>query len=159
MIVMTPKSLLRHSRCVSGLEDFTKGKFQEVIDDPDFEKQPEKAKRVLLCSGKVYYDLLERKEKEEIKDIAIVRLEQLYPLPETQLQEILDRYKKAEFYWVQEEPKNMGAWTYILRWPESCKRFNLVSRKASASPATGYHKVHEREQNALVEEALDLNNS
>ncbi len=159
MVVMTPKSLLRHSRCVSPLSAFTDGKFREVIDDENFARNPEKARKVLLCSGKVYYDLLAEKEANAIQDIAIVRLEQLHPMPEDQLKAVYERYTNADFYWVQEEPKNMGSWTYLLRWDENMKRLNLISRKASASPATGYHTVHKREQQAILDEAMDINST
>lgn len=159
MVVMTPKSLLRHPRCVSAVSAFTDGKFHEVIDDETFRDKPDKARKVLLCSGKIYYDLLSERENNNIDDIAIVRLEQLHPMPEEQLREVYDRYKHADFYWVQEEPKNMGAWTYLLRWDENMQRLNLISRKASASPATGFHNVHKREQQAIINQALDLNPS
>ncbi len=156
LIVMSPKSLLRHPRCVSDISEFTEGKFRELIDDEAFRDNPEKAERVLLCSGKVYYDLLAKKEEQGIDNIAIIRLEQLYPMPENQLEAVYERYSNADFYWVQEEPKNMGPWTYLLRWEENCKHLKLIARKASASPATGFHKVHEREQQAIVNEALGL---
>lgn len=159
LIVMSPKSLLRHPRCVSDISEFTDYKFREVIDDSNFHKKPEKAKRVLLCSGKIYYDLLAKMEEAGVKDVALVRLEQLYPMPENQLRTIYDRYSNADFYWVQEEPKNMGAWTYMLRWEENRRKLTLISRKASASPATGFHKVHEREQNDILNEALGLSDS
>ncbi len=156
LVVFTPKSLLRHPKCVSSIEEFTNNKLNEVIDDAFAYKDTKRVKRVLLCSGKVYYDLQERQEAESRKDIAIVRLEQLYPLPLEQLESIFNKYKNAEFCWVQEEPKNMGAWTYLLRWQENAKRLRLIARKASASPATGYHEVHAREQNEIIEEAFNL---
>jgi len=156
LVVFTPKSLLRHPKCVSSIEEFTNNKLNEVIDDAFAYKDTKRVKRVLLCSGKVYYDLVERQEAESRKDIAIVRLEQLYPLPLEQLESIFNKYKSAEFCWVQEEPKNMGAWTYLLRWQENAKRLRLIARKASASPATGYHEVHAREQNEIIEEAFNL---
>lgn len=152
LIVMSPKSLLRHPRCISPSEDFTKGSFSELFDDTTI-KAASKVRRVLFCSGKIYYDLLERQEQDKVKDIAIVRLEQLYPLPYKQIDAIIKKYKNAEFYWVQEEPSNMGAWVYIL----SCYRninWELVSRKSSASPATGFHKVHLKEQQAIIDKAF-----
>lgn len=151
LILMTPKSLLRHPACVSKLEDFTKGTFQQVIDD-SFVKAKD-VKRVLFCSGKIYYDLLERQQKEQRKDVAIVRVEQLYPMPEKEMDEVFAKYKNAEFCWVQEEPKNMGSWTYLLRREENFK-LRLISRKASASPATGFSKVHAKEQAQIVDEAF-----
>ena len=152
LVVMTPKSLLRHPKCVSPIKDFTDNKFRELIDD-EFAKKS-KVKRVLLCSGKVYYDLLEKQQEDKREDVAIVRLEQLYPLPETQLWKIYDKYKKADFYWVQEEPMNMGAWTFLLRWSEN-HHLKFLGRKASASPATGYASVHNKEQKDIVNQAFE----
>ncbi len=151
LIAMTPKSLLRHPACVSNTEDFTKGGFREIIDDSFVD--PKQVKRVLICSGKVYFDLFDKQQKENRKDIAIVRMEQLYPCPNYFLQQIYDKYKDAEFCWVQEEPKNMGAWTFLLRWDINFK-LRLISRKPSATPATGFHKSHVNEQQDLVERAF-----
>ncbi|MBC7384028.1 MAG: 2-oxoglutarate dehydrogenase E1 component [Bacteroidia bacterium] len=153
LVVMTPKSLLRHPMCVSKLEDFSIGGFKEVIDDTFVEEK--KVKRVLLCSGKIYYELLERQQKDQRKDIAIVRVEQLYPMPETQLTALYEKFKEVEFCWVQEEPKNMGAWLYLLRF-ESNFRLKRISRESSASPATGFSKVHVKEQLAIINKAFDL---
>ena len=150
LVIMSPKSLLRHPKCVSPLDDLTKGSFQEIIDDSY--AQAKKVKRVLLCTGKVYYDLLEKQQADQRDDVAIVRLEQLAPLSKTQLNGVLDKYKKAEVFWVQEEPENMGYWTYLLRiglnWP-------IISRKAAASPATGYPKIHTQEQADIVRRAFE----
>jgi 2-oxoglutarate dehydrogenase E1 component len=151
LVVMTPKSLLRHPLCVSALSDFTKGSFQELIDDTYADVK--KVKKVLFCSGKIYYDLLEEQQKNARKDVAIVRLEQLYPMPEAAMDAVMGKYKGATYYWVQEEPKNMGAWTYLLRREENFK-LKLISRKASASTATGFAKVHAKEQRQIVEEAF-----
>ncbi len=151
LVVMTPKSLLRHPLCVSTLSDFTKGSFQELIDDAYAEVK--KVKKVLFCSGKIYYDLLEEQQKNARKDIAIVRLEQLYPMPEAAMDAVMEKYKGATYNWVQEEPKNMGAWTYLLRREENFK-LKLISRKASASTATGFAKIHAKEQRQIVEEAF-----
>jgi 2-oxoglutarate dehydrogenase E1 component len=151
LVVMTPKSLLRHPLCVSSLTDFTKGSFQELIDDAYAEVK--KVEKVLFCSGKIYYDLLEEQQKNARKDIAIVRLEQLYPMPEAAMDAVMEKYKGATYHWVQEEPKNMGAWTYLLRREENFK-LKLISRKASASTATGFAKVHAKEQRQIVEEAF-----
>jgi 2-oxoglutarate dehydrogenase E1 component len=153
LVVMTPKSLLRHPLCVSKLEDFTNSKFQEVIDDTFVDTK--KVKRVLLCTGKIYYELLERQQKENRKDVAIVRVEQLYPMPEKQLTAIYEKYEKAEKVWVQEEPKNMGAWLYLLRW-DSNRILNRISRESSASTATGFNKTHLREQETIISKAFDL---
>ncbi|MEX0967359.1 MAG: 2-oxoglutarate dehydrogenase E1 component, partial [Bacteroidia bacterium] len=152
LVVFTPKSLLRHERVVSPVKDFTHGRFMEVIDDAD---APKTAKRVLLCSGKVYYDLLARKEEKKIKNIAIVRIEQPYPWPETGLEKIYSKYSKAEFVWVQEEPKNLGPW-YFINSLELPVKLKCISRKKSASPATGYNKVHQREQNEIVSQAMTI---
>jgi len=160
-VLMSPKSLLRHPKVASPIEDFTNGKFEEVYGDEYADKK--KVKRVLLCSGKVYYDLLERQEKEERKDVAIVRVEQLHPFPKKRIYEEINKYKKnVEVVWVQEEPENMGAWLFVLRmlykeWIEEKRpTLNVISRKASASPATGYSKVHAKTQQAIVDEAFDI---
>jgi len=160
LIVMSPKSLLRFPKCVSPLEDFISGtKFQEVYDDPivgEDQKLIDEVKIVLWCSGKIYYDLLEKQEKENRHDVAIVRLEQLYPFPKTQCDDINRKYgKDVTFRWVQEEPSNMGAWQYILAFYRK-HDLELVSRKSSASPATGYAKVHIKEQKDIVERAFAL---
>jgi 2-oxoglutarate dehydrogenase E1 component len=151
LIVLTPKSLLRHAQCVSPVEDFTKGGFQEIIDDNFVDTK--KVKRVLFCSGKIYFDLLERQQKEQRKDVAIVRLEQLYPCPNHHMSKIYDKYPDAEFCWVQEEPKNMGAWTFLLRWDINFK-LKLIARKSSATPATGFAKVHTKEQLEIIDKAF-----
>ena len=151
LVVLTPKSLLRHPLVISPIEELTNGKFRELIDD-DFATKA-KVKRVLFCSGKVYYDLLQKQQADDRKDIAIVRIEQLYPMPEKKIDEIFNKYPKAEYVWVQEEPKNMGAWTYWLRREEH-KKFRLISRKSSASPATGFNKVHVQQQQDIVNEAF-----
>lgn len=153
LVVFTPKSLLRHPLAVSPVEELTSGRFRELIPDTFVDKK--KVKRVLFCSGKVYYDLLEKQQKDERKDVAIVRVEQLYPMPENAIDEVMNTYPKAEYVWVQEEPKNMGAWTFWLRRPPHMQ-FRLISRKASASPATGYKKVHDAQQAQIVEEAFTL---
>ncbi len=148
LVVFTPKSLLRDPRCISSVKDLTDGKFQEVIEDTYVDDK--KVKKVLFCSGKVYYSLLEKQQQDARKDVAIIRLEQLYPLAEGKIKAIKEKYKKAEFVWVQEEPYNMGAWTYLLRWRELFADFDCVARKSSASPATGFAKTHAREQDEIV---------
>jgi len=154
-VVMSPKSLLRHPEVVSDFSEFDAGTiFQEVIDDPTVGKRSnKKIKRVLFCTGKVYYDLAARKRDTKREDIAIVRVEQLYPMPEKQLAAIFKRYNDAELVWVQEEPENMGAWRYMLaKYPE--QGFKYAARKASASPATGYKKVHDKEQKDVIDRAF-----
>ena len=155
LIVMSPKSLLRHPECVSPLEDFEEGKsFQEVLVDPITHKKAKpNVKRVLLCSGKIYYDLLLKKHQDKRDDVAIIRLEQLHPLPETQLDTLLAKYGHPELLWVQEEPANMGAWTYIAVHYKP-GHIRLVSRKAGASPATGFKKIHDQQQDLIVEQAF-----
>lgn len=151
-IVFSPKSLLRHPGVSSPVSDFTKGSFQEVIDDPTATKD---VKRVILCSGKIFYDLEEAQQKKKIKDTAIVRLEQLHPFPEKQLRAVLKKYKGAKLVWSQEEPSNMGYWSYILRMmPQD--GLELVSRKASASPATGYIKIHKLEQEKIINKSFEI---
>jgi 2-oxoglutarate dehydrogenase E1 component len=149
-VVFTPKSLLRHPKVVSPVEDFTKGNFQEVIGD-DYVTNKSVIK-VLLCTGKVYFDLLEEQQKSKVKDIAIVRLEQLHPFPQKQLDTILKKYNDVKLTWVQEEPENMGAWGYMLR--VSGLTLDLIARKPMASPATGYSRVHKTEQAEIVTKAF-----
>ena len=155
LVVFTPKSLLRSAQCVSRLEEFTDGKFNEVIDD-HFVKAAD-VKRVLFCSGKVYYDLLDKQQIDKRKDVAVVRLEQLYPIPYDQIEAIQSKYKKAtEFIWVQEEPENMGAWPYISRkFRNSSINFELISRLESSSTATGYAKQHIAQQLYIVASAFE----
>ena len=152
LIIMSPKSLLRHPKVVSDLSEFeTKNHFLEVIDDPI--AKAAKVKTLLLCTGKVYYDLLDKKEADGRDDVAIVRLEQLYPFPEKQVNAVLKKYSKANKFWVQEESANMGAWDFLLRyWRKTDIEF--IGRKSSASPATGYKKKHEEQQAAIVAQAF-----
>jgi 2-oxoglutarate dehydrogenase E1 component len=151
-IVMSPKSLLRHPDVISPISDFTKGHFHEVIDD-DFATKS-KVRRIVMCSGKVFYDLQKEQKIRSIKDIAIIRLEQLYPFPEKQLAQILTKYPKAEKIWLQEEPENMGARGFIVRSYKD-KIDRIISRKVSASTATGFMKVHLEEQQAIINSALE----
>ena len=158
LIVMTPKSLLRHKLSVSSLEDLHSGGFQTVI--PEVDKQVKKnVKRVVFCTGKVYFDLLEKRREDDIQDIAICRVEQLYPFPRDQVMTELKRYPSAdEVVWCQEEPKNQGAWYQIMHHLKACiaDKFTLfyAGRDASASPAAGYLAVHREQQAALVSSAL-----
>lgn len=150
-IVMSPKSMFRHPLVVSPIEDFTNGKFEEVIGD-DY-VVASKVKKVLLCTGKVYFDLLERQQKDKRKDVAVIRLEQLHPFPKKQILAELEKYKVDEVHWVQEEPENMGAWSFMLRVFREVKK-QVISRKAAASPATGYAKVHKQQQEQIIEQAF-----
>jgi 2-oxoglutarate dehydrogenase E1 component len=163
LIVMTPKSLLRHPKCVSPPAALTDGGVRTVIPA---ETAPTDTTRHILCSGKVYYDLLKALEDDDRRDeIAITRLEQFYPFPKKELQDELERYADAEeTVWVQEEPQNMGAWSFVRPRLDDLleavhgpceQRIQYVGRPASASPATGSAKVHDREQAQLVSEALD----
>ena len=165
LVVMTPKSLLRHKLAVSALADFGPGSaFQYVIPELDVIAPEEKVRRVVLCTGKVYYDLLQERRDKGVKDVAIVRVEQLYPFPKTSLGLVLAPYRNAEVVWCQEEPENMGAWTYIDRKIENVlrtldiasKRPAYAGRAEAASPATGLAKVHQQQQETLVREALGL---
>lgn len=156
MVNMSPKSLLRHPLVMSPIEDFTKGSFKEIIDDTYVVAKD--VKRILLCSGKVYYDLLEEQQKSNRKDVAIVRLEQLYPFPEKQFSEIVKKYKGAEIVWVQEEPYNMGAWGYIMRRLyvsfKNTIKMDVVARSEASSPAVGYLKTSNAAQQGLVKNSF-----
>jgi 2-oxoglutarate dehydrogenase E1 component len=156
LIIMSPKSLLRHPACVSSKSDFVgKTNFKETIDDQQFKTkaQAKKVKKVLFCSGKVYYGLDEFRQNNKIDDTAIVRIEQLYPFPEKQINAIMEKYDSATKIWVQEESRNMGAWQYLTaNFPGLFSK--VVSRKASASPATGFKKVHDAQELALFNEAF-----
>ncbi|MBN2423525.1 MAG: 2-oxoglutarate dehydrogenase E1 component [Calditrichaceae bacterium] len=152
LIVFTPKSLLRHPECLSDITEFISGGFKTVIDDHYADKNI--VHSVLLCSGKIYYELSERQKNEKRNDIAIIRLEQLYPLPENEIKEILNGYKKAKnFAWVQEEPENMGALRY-LNHKFTLKPLTFISREESSTPASGFYKQHSREQNKIIEQAF-----
>lgn len=160
LIVMTPKSLLRHKLAVSSVADLAEGRFQEVIDEASLD--PQGVTRLLFCSGKVYYDLLAEREQRQQTDTTIVRVEQLYPFPQKALTEILHRYSKANTVaWVQEEPRNMGAWGFMRECLSDLLPSHLplcyVGRRAQASPAVGAQKIHQQEQAALVEHALTIN--
>jgi 2-oxoglutarate dehydrogenase E1 component len=165
LIVMTPKSLLRHKRCVSSLADFgPSSSFHRVL----YENPPSEAdgaiERVVICSGKIFYDLVAAREERGLDDkVAIIRLEELAPFPEAVLAQELERYRKdARFVWCQEEPRNQGAWFFAAPRIENLleargsthRRLEYAGRKPAAAPATGFHAQHEREQRALVEEAL-----
>jgi len=154
LVIFTPKSLLRHPRCVSPLADFeSETRFQELIDDVSAD--PEHIEKVIFCTGKVYYDLLEAKEERKLNNIAIVRLEQLYPLPRKKMLAIIERYHKAKTHvWVQEEPMNMGPWKYIHHEFKEVE-LKLVARPASGSPATGSPKFHVIRQQKIVDKALE----
>jgi 2-oxoglutarate dehydrogenase E1 component len=152
LIVMSPKSMLRHPLAVSPLEEFTTGSFKEVIADT--QTDPKKVRKVVLCSGKLYYELYEARQEQKRDDVAIIAIEQLHPFPAKQVHSLLMQYdKKAKIYWVQEEPENMGYWSYVMRTYKYAT-MEVISRKASASPATGYAKVHAQEQAEIIKRAL-----
>ncbi|MBX2946648.1 MAG: 2-oxoglutarate dehydrogenase E1 component [Cyclobacteriaceae bacterium] len=152
-VVFSPKSLLRHPGVVSPVKDFSSGVFTEVLDDPN--AMAKEVKRVVLCTGKVFFDLQEYQQKKKIKNTALVRLEQLYPFPKKQLETVLKKYKNAELIWAQEEPYNMGYWAYIQRFMPD-EKLKVVARKSSASPATGYSKVHKAEQEKIINLAFEI---
>jgi 2-oxoglutarate dehydrogenase E1 component len=162
LVLMTPKSLLRHKLCTSPLSDLAEGAFQTVIDDSEV-KEVDTVRRVVLCSGKIYYDLLEQRRAgaDTEQGIALVRVEELYPFPMKELAAILARYAKLDqVFWVQEEAQNMGAWNFVRSYldeilPEGCE-LSYIGRDEAASPATGSHHVHQAEQREIVEQALDL---
>ena len=148
LVVFTPKSLLRHPECVSSLTDLSEGAFEEVIDDPATD--PEQVKRIVFCWGKMYYDLLKPKKEWDARDIALVRIEQMFPFPHDRFKEVLKRYPNALLHiWCQEEPENMGAWRFLhnevpyVKWIPIC-------RKASGSPASGLNRIHQITQQELV---------
>jgi len=155
LFCFTPKKLLRYPTCISSLKDFTTGGFQEVIDDAS--ATAKSAKKVIFCSGKVYYDLIEGREKAGADDLAIVRVEQLYPFPAKQLNSIISKYKNAtEHIWAQEEPENMGAWAHMMRMfmkHDETKDVELkyVGRTENASPATGFSKSHAQQQQSIID--------
>jgi 2-oxoglutarate dehydrogenase E1 component len=156
LVLMTPKSLLRLKAAMSPLDEFISGRFHEVIDDTGAD--PARVRRVVLCTGKLYYELLERRAQEEGGEVALVRVEQFYPFAEEPLRQALTRYRKArEFVWAQEESQNMGAWTFLEpRLRAMGYAVEYVGRDASASPATGSRQVHLREQKEIVEAAIRL---
>ncbi len=172
LIIMTPKSLLRHKKCVSSISEFSiKSTFHRVLEDDSFlkiknllelKKRDSKIKKVVMCSGKIYYDLIEAREKLKNESVTFVRIEQLYPFPAKTLANILKRYKKAKFIWCQEEPKNMGAWNTVRNYIErTLEMINLgsisvkyVGRKASSSTATGNLNKHLAQQKEILEKIL-----
>lgn len=152
MVVFTPKSLLRHARCVSKLDELTTGGFQELIDDAGVDAG--KVKTVIFTQGKIHYDLLDHREKNGISETALVRIEQLHPLPAEQMRAVIKKYAKAERYvWVQEEPLNMGAWSYIALHFTDVK-WEVIARPASGAPATGSSKRSANQQIAIIEKAF-----
>ena len=172
LVIMSPKSLLRNKRAVSSKKDFVNGStFHRVLWD-DAEKgnsitklqKDSKIKRVIICSGKIYFDLLSEREQREISDIYLLRLEQFYPFPALSFIKELSRFKDAEFVWCQEEPKNQGGWSFVepnLEWSlnrvkAKNKRAKFIGRAAAASPATGLATQHKKQQEMIINEALTI---
>jgi 2-oxoglutarate dehydrogenase E1 component len=153
LINFSPKANLRHPGSYSHMDEFTSGGFREVIDDP--KADPAKIKKVLFCSGKIYFDMAERQQKEGHTEMAIVRMEQIYPLPFKQLEALYKKYNKATWFWVQEEPLNMGAASFLQMNLKSIN-YGVISRQPSASPATGYNKIHQQEQAEIIETAFSI---
>jgi 2-oxoglutarate dehydrogenase E1 component len=161
LIVMSPKSLLRHPLAISSMEELAQGSFQPAIGEID-PLDPKGVKRVVLCSGKVYYDLLDQRRKNGQQDVAIVRIEQLYPFPHRAVQAALKSYSHVQdFVWCQEEPLNQGAWYCSQHHLREVISFGATlryaGRPASASPAVGYLSVHQTQQKNLVNDALNVN--
>ncbi|MGE5382170.1 MAG: 2-oxoglutarate dehydrogenase E1 component, partial [Omnitrophica WOR_2 bacterium] len=149
LVLFTPKSLLRNPACVSPIEELTFGGFREVIDDETAD--PEQIERVVFTSGKVYYELVQEREKRKFHKVAIVRLEQIYPYPQEQIRAIVEKYSNAtRFLWVQEEPANMGAWPFIMRHYKE-NDLLLVARPESGSPATGNSNLHHLQQEKIMQ--------
>ena len=153
LINFSPKANLRHVGSYSTVDEFTQSGFQEVIDDSNV--SADKVLKVLFCSGKIYFDLAEMQKKEKRKDVAVIRVEQLYPLPLKQLENLYNKYNKATWFWVQEEPQNMGAASFLQMNLKSIN-YGVISRQPSAATATGYAKVHAEEQAEIIETAFSI---
>jgi 2-oxoglutarate dehydrogenase E1 component len=154
LVNFSPKANLRLQSAYSHISQFTQGGFKEVIDDASVDNASA-IKKVLFCSGKVYYDLADKQQKENIKDVAIIRLEQLHPLPAKQLEELYNKYNRATWFWVQEEPLNMGAAAFLQMQLKSIN-YGIISRQPTASSASGYSKVHAQEQAEIVDTAFSI---
>lgn len=156
LIVFTPKSLLRHPRAVSTVEEFANGEFQTVIDDATAEVS--KIKSMVFCTGKFYYDLLAYKEENNREDVALVRVEQLFPVPTKQMKAIMDKYKNAEDkVWAQEEPRNMGAWGHLTMHFSEAHKLRVASRRFYASPAAGSAVRSKRRHQQVIDYVFDIN--
>jgi 2-oxoglutarate dehydrogenase E1 component len=154
LINFSPKAYLRYPGSYSSINEFTNGGFREVIDDATV-KETTPVKKVLFCTGKLYFELAERKEKDKRTDVALIRMEQLYPLPIKQLNELYKKYNKAVWFWVQEEPLNMGAASFLQMNLKNIN-YGVISRSASASTASGYAKVHTQEQTQIIDTAFSI---
>jgi 2-oxoglutarate dehydrogenase E1 component len=165
LIIATPKSLLRHPLARSQIDDFTSGYFKQIIPEQADNIKPENVKRLIFCSGKVYYDLVQRRQEKGIENVATVRVEQLSPFPFYLAAEEQAKYPNAEIVWVQEEPMNMGGWTYVYPRMQTAFTVNglpknheirFIGRKPAGSPAAGKDYVHKKEQEKLVTDALTV---
>jgi 2-oxoglutarate dehydrogenase E1 component len=155
-VILTPKSLLRHPAAISPLDDLAGGSFQTVIDDPSNVKNPQ---IILLCSGKIYYELSARRKDRKNRKVAIVRVEQFYPFPTEPLKRVVEKYSRTKNWcWVQEEPENMGGWQFIKPRIEGLAKKTLyyVGREPAASPATGFPAIFRQEQDRIIEMAVGL---
>ncbi len=153
LIVFTPKSLLRHPKVLSSVEEFASGSFQTVIDDPD--AKAKEIKSLVFCTGKFYYDLLEEKEKQGRKDVALVRIEQLFPLPITEMDKLIKKYKADDVVWAQEEPRNMGALSHMLMHYDEAKSFRFASRRPYGAPAAGSAIRSKRRHQEVIDYVFD----
>jgi 2-oxoglutarate dehydrogenase E1 component len=160
LVIMSPKSLLRHAKVVSPITDFEKGQFEEVIDDVRI-KDAKTVTRLVFCTGKIFYEMLEATSTAPEGEVALVRIEQLYPFPAKKVEAIINRYKNlSEVLWVQEEPQNMGAWTFVRPRLEAIlqdpKKLRYVGRRDSGTTAEGSTKAHTTEQARIINEAINL---
>ena len=158
LIIMTPKSLLRNKDATSPLSEFTKGEFKTVIPEASAEIAADKVKRIIACSGKVYYDLVKARAEKKANDVAIIRVEQLYPFPHKAFAAEVKKYANAtEIVWCQDEPQNQGAWFFVQHYIHENmvdgQRLGYAGRPASASPAVGYAHLHQEQQKALLDQA------
>jgi 2-oxoglutarate dehydrogenase E1 component len=154
LIIFTPKSLLRHPKAVSTVEEFSNGAFQEVIDDVT--ANVKKVKSLIFCTGKFYYDLLAQREELKRDDVALVRVEQLFPLPSEQITAITKKYKNADdIVWAQEEPRNMGAWSHLMMHYSEASKFRVASRRFYASPAAGSAVRSKRRHQQVIDFVFD----
>jgi 2-oxoglutarate dehydrogenase E1 component len=154
LVILTPKSLLRHPLAVSPLDELASGHFQTVLD---IDNTADDSDKILLCSGKIYFDLVKRRTELELFNIAIVRLEQLYPFPQNQLNDVIKNYRgAAQWHWVQEEPENMGAWQFVRPRLEAMvgKPIDYIGRQSASSPATGFPAIYKQEQTAIITRAV-----
>jgi 2-oxoglutarate dehydrogenase E1 component len=159
LVILTPKSLLRNKEAVSSLQDLARGGFQTVVGETDASIDGKAVKKVVLCTGKVYYDLLVARRERELKDVALLRIEQLYPFPHKALVTELKKYPNCgEVVWVQDEPQNQGSWFYVqhhlLENMSEGQKLAYAGRAASASPAVGYYAKHNEQQKALIDAAF-----